>query len=153
MCIFSFAAFQAQERIVKVDSATGGRLVIEADKNIMNLIDDKTICREVIASSEPKPVSKPISPANLCQRQNTIQGYMIKIGEAKSEEEVNKMMNTLRSQFPDLRVEKNYLRPDWRLLAGDFMTKQSAQADFKRVKNTFPNAVLFNWRIYCNRAK
>jgi len=154
MSIFSFALFQAQERILKADSATGGRLVIDADRQIMTIIDDNEICKSVSAraAAAKSGASRP-SPANLCQKQNTIRGFMIKVGDAKTEQEINTMTDALRSQFPDLRIEKNYMRPDWRLLAGDFMTQQSAQADLKKVRKVFPTAVLVNWRIYCNRAK
>lgn len=154
MFTFSLALFQAQERILKADSATGGRLVIDATPQVMNLINDNDICKSVSAKAATKSdTSKPLSPTNLCQKQSQIRGFMIKVGDAKTEEEINTMTDALRSQFPDLRTEKNYLRPDWRLLAGDFMSQQSAQADLKKVRKSFPTAVLVNWRIYCNRAK
>ena len=158
---------QAQEVIVKVDSATGGRLVIDTEGDIIKMIDENGICKKISSSTgststnqpssggtKPKTNRPPASgPTSVCGKRNDIPGFMIKVGEAKSEQEMATLMSKFRAEFPELRVEKHYLRPDWRLLAGDYFKRESGQSDLKRIRKSFPTAVLINWRIYCNRAK
>ncbi|MDR1877357.1 MAG: hypothetical protein LBQ84_07005 [Flavobacteriaceae bacterium] len=142
--------------MVKVDSATGGKLIIEADDDIFKMIDDGEICKKLAsgtASSDKKPAAKPSTLKVVCGKRNDIPGFMIKVGEAKSEQDINAIMDKFRVEFPEFRVEKNYLHPDWRLLAGDYFKKESGQADLKKIRGSFPTATLINWRIYCNRAK
>ncbi|MCT6869465.1 SPOR domain-containing protein [Apibacter sp.] len=163
LLFFISFSFRAQQIISKVDSATGGKLIISADEEIIKMINQEEICKKFsdgtqdskssLTPNERKPVNKPLTPENNCGRRNDIPGFMIKVGEAKSEQEVNTMMSEFRRLFPELRVEKSYLRPDWRLLAGDYFIRESAKSDLKRIKKNFPNALLVNWRIYCNRAK
>jgi hypothetical protein len=158
------ASFKAQKVIVKLDSVTGGRLVIDTDEEIGKMIDENELCKKISATtsastssagtpSSGKSPTRPATPKNICGKRNDIPGFMIKVGEAKSEQEINTMMLKFRTEFPELRVEKSYLRPDWRLLAGDYFKRESGQADLRRVKKSFPTAMLINWRIYCNRAK
>ncbi|PQL94168.1 SPOR domain-containing protein [Apibacter adventoris] len=152
--------FMAQEVIIKVDSATGSRLIIKGEPLIIKMLNDKEICNKSTktsstSSSTPIVKTKPKnnSPKSVCGRRNDIPGFMIKVAEAKSEQDINSLLNNFRSEFPELRVEKHYLRPDWRLLAGDYFKKESAQIDLRRIRRNFPSAVVINWRIYCNRAK
>ncbi len=164
LCAFG----KSQEVSVKVDSATGGRLVIEADGDISKLIDENGLCKKIASSTssstgsgKPKTTTTPPKTTSTggapgkssCGKQNDIRGFMIKVGEGKSEAEVNTLITKFKTEFPELRVEKNYLRPDWRFLAGDYFSKESAQADLRRIRRSFPTASLIGWRIYCNRAK
>jgi hypothetical protein len=162
LLFFICITFNAQQIISKVDSATGGKLIINADEEILKMISEDELCKNFgdttidskpVPNNEKKPVNKPIAPENICGRRNDIPGFMIKVGEAKSEKEINTMISEFRKLFPELRVEKSYLRPDWRLLAGDYFKRESAKSDLKRLKKNFPSAILVNWRIYCNRAK
>ncbi len=162
LSLFFISAFvKSQEVSVKVDSATGGRLVINADGDIAKFIDEGGLCKKIAASSggsKTKPTTKPSSGTTggtkaVCGRQNDVRGFMIKVGETKSEADVNTMINKFKSDFPGLRVEKNYLRPDWRFLAGDYLSKESAQSDLRRIRASFPTASIIGWRVYCNRAK
>lgn len=183
LLLLSIHYYNGQEKIIKVDSATGGYLTIEANKDIIDLINEDQLCRKVPKSNIPAKVSTSRSdiseidnskvvntktsssntnsartvnkenPKNICGSRRDIPGYMIKVGEAKSEQDINSMISDFRSKFPYLRVEKTYLRPDWRLLAGDYFKKESAQADLKKIRQTYPSAMVINWRIYCNRAK
>ncbi|MDR2122088.1 MAG: hypothetical protein LBP34_03090 [Flavobacteriaceae bacterium] len=155
--LIACASFKAQKVIVKVDSATGGKLIIDAEEGIIKMIDEKELCKKIsvaaATSPENKPAAHPSAPKTVCGKRNDIPGFMIKVAETKSEQEINTMMTNFRTEFPELRVEKSYLRPDWRLLAGDYFKKESGQTDLKKVKKSFPTAMMINWRIYCNRAK
>ncbi|MGM5629260.1 hypothetical protein O2K51_00035 [Apibacter raozihei] len=160
----------AQETIIKIDSATGGRLSISGEQDILKMIDDGQICKNLASMAHSsdsdssnnsnagtgtgkKTPTRPTTPKSVCGKRNDIPGFMIKVGEAKTEQDFNDLMSKFRNEFPELRVEKSYLRPDWRLLAGDYFKKESGQADLKRIRKSFPTAMLINWRIYCNRAK
>ncbi|MCX8676664.1 SPOR domain-containing protein [Apibacter sp. B3706] len=162
LLFFICISFKAQQIITKVDSATGGKLIINADEEILKMVSEDELCKKFgdttreskpISSTDKKPVNRPVSPENICGRRNDIPGFMIKVGEAKTEKEINTLTTEFRKLFPELRVEKSYLRPDWRLLAGDYFKRESAKSDLKRIKRNFPSALLVNWRIYCNRAK
>lgn len=162
LLFFICMTFKAQQIITKVDSATGGQLIINADEEILKMVSEDELCknfRDITTDSKPIPynekktVSRPIAPENICGRRNDIPGFMIKVGEVKSEQEINTMISEFRKLFPELRVEKSFLRPDWRLLAGDYFKRESAKSDLKRLKKNYPSAILVNWRIYCNRAK
>lgn len=162
LLLITYSSFlKAQKVIIKVDSATGGKLIVKGEPSIIKMIDDKETCKKPVKNVSSTPATpnsaktKPKSnaPESICEKRNDIPGFMIKVGEAKSESDINAMLNTFRSDFPELRVEKHYLRPDWRLLAGDYFKRESGQIDLRRIKRSFPSAVLINWRIYCNRAK
>lgn len=155
---FTFQIGNAQEIKVETDSATGGRLIVDTNSDIAKLIQKENCSAKktnVPTPSKENSSSSPSSnsPEDLCTKYNSISGFMIYVGYSKSETEINSKLSEFRKEFPEMRTEIKYLRPDWRLYAGDFLTKKSGQADLKRVKKQYSTAVLVPWRIYCNRAK
>ena len=119
--------------VTKKDSINGNELTITMDKRI----DD------VIASME-----------NECKKNPRILGYKIQVGVVKSSEEANNLRTEFRQAFPAIKVEVDAsLRPNYKVLAGSYLSKESAAADLKKVKAKFKGAISTQYRVFCVEAK
>ena len=146
-----FAKVNAQI-VTKRDSINGNEFTITMDKRI----DD------VIASMENDCKKKSIrtndntSPkqAEICKKNPRILGYKIQVGVVKSSEEANNLRTEFRQAFPAIKVEVDAsLRPNYKVLAGSYLSKESAAADLKKVKAKFKGAISTQYRVFCVEAK
>ncbi len=81
-------------------------------------------------------------------------GYKIQITTVKSNEEANEVKSYFRKRFPNLKVETDAsLRPNYKILAGSYFTKQSASGDLSKIREYFKSAVAVQYRIFCSEAK
>lgn len=95
-----------------------------------------------------------MSTADICRRTPKLSGYRIQVAVTNSSAEANKIRMEVRQSFPDLRsIVDGSLRPNFKILAGSFFSKQSGQADLKRVKKSYGGAVLVQYSIFCVEAK
>ncbi len=164
-----FYTLDAQQ-IVKKDTLSGTELVMTMDSKVnaaLESIEDKCsrTTNTVISSdgdddsgsSRPTKIYVPnreLTNAEICRRNPRILGYKIQITTVKSNEEANEVKAYFRKRFPNLKVETDAsLRPNYKILAGSYFTKQSAASDLSRIREYFKSAIAVQYRIFCAEAK
>ncbi|GAA5098967.1 hypothetical protein GCM10023210_35720 [Chryseobacterium ginsengisoli] len=169
LSLLSFYGIDAQQ-VVKKDTLAGTELTITMDSKVntaLESIEDK--CSKVAVtttsrdddddytSSKPTKIyvpSRELTNAEICRKNPRILGYKIQITTVKSNDEANEVKSYFRKRFPNLKVETDAsLRPNYKILAGSYFTKQSAAADLSRVKEYFKSAIAVQYRIFCAEAK
>jgi GTP cyclohydrolase I len=55
-----------------------------------------------------------------------------------AERELSDKGNLIKEMFPDIAVYKGYTAPNWKLLVGDFMTKEEANVFRQQIKKSIP---------------
>ncbi len=169
LLLSSFYRIDAQQ-VVKKDTLAGTELTMTMDSRInaaLESIEDKcskssasVISRDSdddYASSKPTKLYVPnreLTNAEICRKNPRILGYKIQITIVKSNEEANEVKAYFRKRFPNLKVETDAsLRPNYKILAGSYFTKQSAASDLSRIREYFKSAVAVQYRIFCAEAK
>lgn len=166
MSIFGFYTFDAQQ-VVKRDTLSGTELVMSMDSRVsdaMSGLEEK--CARVAVNNPSSDYEAPARPAKIfvpsreltnaevCRKNPRILGFKIQITTVKSNEEANEVKTYFRKRFPNLKVETDAsLRPNYKILAGSYFTKQSAAADLSRVREYFKSAIAVQYRIFCAEAK
>lgn len=169
LSLFGFYIVEAQQ-VVKRDTLGGTELVVTMDSKVnaaLESIEDK--CGKVTGVTTPKDIdddngySKPtrilvpsreLTNSEICRKNPRILGYKIQITTVKSNEEANEVKAYFRKRFPNLKVETDAsLRPNYKILAGSYFTKQSAASDLSKVKEYFKSALAVQYRIFCAEAK
>lgn len=175
LSLFGFYSIEAQQ-VVKKDTLSGTELVITMDSKInaaLEGVEDK--CSKVVTNNSTKDYSntdsgissgistKPpkiyvpnreLTNAEICRKNPRILGYKIQITTVKSNEEANEVKSYFRKRFPNLKVETDAsLRPNYKILAGSYFTKQSAAGDLSKIREYFKSAVAVQYRIFCSEAK
>lgn len=98
--------------------------------------------------------NKPLTTAEICKQNPRILGYKIQVAVVKSKEEADKIRMDFRSKFPNIKVEVDAsLRPNYKILAGSYFTKESAAPELKKVKASFGSATSVQYRVFCVEAK
>lgn len=81
-------------------------------------------------------------------------GYKIQVVVVKSNEEASKISVEFRNNFRNLKVEKDAsLRPNYKILAGSYFSKQSAADDLRNIKRVYPSAMVIPYAVFCVEAK
>jgi len=176
MMLFCFQNIYAQKIISKKDSVGGNVYTTQMDSRIDELltrseescnrpggpkiVNNTTGGGSVI--SEDRPVistprvinTKSLSTADICRNRPKLSGYKIQIAVTNNSNDANKIRYEVRQSFPDLRTElDSSLRPNYKILAGSFFSKQSGSEDLRRVKRVYSGAILIPYRIFCVEAK
>lgn len=153
------------QQVVKNDTISGTPLSISMDKKVNDLlvnIEDK--CATTNLGYEENPTKrttpkisvpeKELSRAEICRRNPRIMGYKIQLSVVKSNEEAREVGMFFRRRFPNMKVEIDAsLRPNYKVLAGSYLTKQSAAADLSKIKQYFNSAIAVQYRVFCVEAK
>ena len=176
--IFAFLPFiifngiEAQQ-VVKIDTLSGTPLTMTMDKNIdalLTTIEDKCSTKFVNNGStnwrndneDPSKNTTPkisvpereLTQAEICRRNPRIMGYKIQLAVVKSNEEAREVGIYFRRRFPNMKVEIDAsLRPNYKVMAGSYLSKQSANSEYNSVKKTFKDARLIPYRVFCVEAK
>ena len=165
--LFFFAAntFDAQV-VVKNDTISGTPLSISMDKKVDDLlgnVEDKCLTAKTSQNeaSTPRPSTpkisvpeKELSKAEICRRNPRIMGYKIQLAVVKSNEEAREVGMFFRRRFPNMKVEIDAsLRPNYKVMAGSYLTKQSAAADLAKIRAHFNSAIAIQYRVFCVEAK
>ena len=159
---FSFSISKAQI-ITKKDTLNGTELCISANANITRLMKQMgENCKETttkIIKTEEAPThteekiiipKRKNSTAEICRQNPRIMGYKILVATAKSNDEANKIKVDFRQNFPNLKVEVDAsLRPNYKILAGSYFTKESARSDLRKIKTLFKTATSVQYSIFC----
>ena len=155
------------QQIVKKDTISGTELTMTLDSRVndaMKVLEAKCTKVAVVntrdeeeAPARPAKIYVPnreLTNAEVCRKNPRILGFKIQITTVKSNEEANEVKAYFRKRFPNLKVETDAtLRPNYRILAGSYFTKQSASGDLSRVKEYFKSAMPVQYRIFCEEAK
>lgn len=166
LSFFGFYTFDAQQ-VVKRDTLSGTELVMTMDSRVSDAIGSlEEKCTRVVVTNSAIDYEAPVKPtkifvpsreltnAEVCRKNPRILGFKIQITTVKSNEEANEVKTYFRKRFPNLKVETDAsLRPNYKILAGSYFTKQSAAADLSRVREYFKSAVAVQYRIFCAEAK
>lgn len=163
-----FSYFEAQQ-VTKSDTISGNVVTMSMDKNISDLLasnEDK--CARTIANTDrsnsnnnnsytaPRVVvpERAMSNAEVCRNNPRLMGFKIQIAVVKSNNEAKEVGLYFRRRFPNMKVEIDAsLRPNYKVLAGSYFTKQSANSDYNSVRGVFKDARLVSYRIFCVEAK
>lgn len=181
LALFLSYNIEAQE-VVKKDTIGGTPLSITMDKNVQEVIekmeencsmannrksernynntnDDYNYRTSNSVATTPKTVVKVVpnralTNAEICRQNPRILGYKIQLTVVKSNEEANEVKAYFRRRFPNLKVETDAsLRPNYKILAGSYFTKQSAAGDLAKIRQFFKSATPVQYRIFCVEAK
>ena len=85
-----------------------------------------------------------LSPGASFQEGNTIKtnGFRIQVFTSNDSKtatnEVNNKGNLIRSVFPEIAVYKAYTAPNWKLIAGDFLTREEAEVFRQKMLKEIP---------------
>lgn len=168
--LFAFIGFYTldAQQIVKRDTLSGTELVITMDSKVNEAIASienrcaKTASK-ISSGSYDNEYSKPskiyvpnreLTNAEICRKNPRILGFKIQITTVKSNNEANEVKTYFRKRFPNLKVETDAsLRPNYKILAGSYFSKQSAAADLARIKEYFKSAIPIQYRVFCAEAK
>lgn len=73
----------------------------------------------------------------------TVEGYKILVfagnNQNKSKTEAQTKLKQVREAFPGQEVTITYQAPFWRVMAGNFLTKQEAEESLKEMRKKFPS--------------
>ncbi len=166
LSFFGFYAVDAQQ-VVKRDTLSGTELVMTMDSRVsdaMTGLEEKcsrvAVHTSVVNNDLPPRSTKIYVPnreltnAEVCRKNPRILGYKIQITTVKSNDEANEIKSYFRKRFPNLKVETDAsLRPNYKILAGSYFTKQSAASDLSKVREYFKSAFAVQYRIFCAEAK
>lgn len=164
--LFSISTTSNAQTITDTQTINDTELSITMDKRISSIIENieencknKNISRATsgIISNKNNAVSsgeRKLTNAEICKQNPRILGYKIQIAVVKSKEEADKIRTDFRTKFPNIKVEIDAsLRPNYKILAGSYFTKDSAKPDLKKIKSTFGSAISIQYRVFCAEAK
>lgn len=163
---FGFYFVDAQE-VVKKDTINGTELSITMDNKIEGVLKDmeEKCSRDVnntkssndipkITTPKTNVVTPPKTTADICREHPKVSGFRIQVGVVKTSEDANQLKMDFRKRFPYLKaITDASLRPNYKILAGSYFSKQSANSDFQRVKQVFKDARVVEYYVFCVEAK
>lgn len=168
LSLMGFYTIDAQQ-VVKKDTLSGTELTITMDSRVndaLAAIEDrcaKTAGTKVSSGIDDDAPAKPakifvpsreLTNAEICRKNPRILGFKIQITTVKSNEEANEIKAYFRKRFPNLKVETDAsLRPNYKILAGSYFSKQSAAGDLAKIKEYFKSATPIQYRVFCAEAK
>lgn len=174
LAIFSFCFMSGQQLVTTEETYNGTPLTITMDSRTAAALhtmenncnrtsgvgknNDKTTAfsstdSDNVRNTRTVPTRK-LTTAEICSRNPKISGYKIQIAVVKSNEEANAIKTNFRRMFPRLKVETDAsLRPNYKILAGSYFSRESASGDLKQIKSTFKEAVAVQRTIYCVEGK
>lgn len=160
----------AQQQVIKIDTISGTELTFAMDSRVEDALTDledscerTTVSRSTRnnassgSSTAPKRVlvaNRELTTAEICRRNPRISGIKIQLAVVKSNAEANEVKAFFRRRFPQLKVETDAsLRPNYKVLAGSYFTKQSAASDLAKIRQHFKSAIPVQYRVFCVEAK
>ena len=161
--VYIFIIFTYQlnaQQVVKKDTLSGTEFTIAMDQRINDAIEKlENNCSKstnVSIKETPKVIvaNRELTNAEICAKNPKIMGFKIQVVIVKSNEEARKTATEFRSSFRNLKVETDAsLRPNYKILAGSYFTKQSAAEDLRNIKKSYPSAIIIPYAIFCVEAK
>lgn len=172
LSLLSSNIFEAQQ-VVKKDTIDGTPLSMLMDEKVSTLLSDiEDKCATKLGSSSgnfgneyndnsPKTTTprisvpeKELTNAEICRKNPRIMGFKIQLAVVKSNEEAREVGMFFRRRFPNMKVEIDAsLRPNYKVMAGSYFSRQSAASDLSRIKQHFKGAIAIQYRVFCVEAK
>ncbi|MDL1913808.1 MAG: SPOR domain-containing protein [Bergeyella sp.] len=154
--------FLAQQ-ILKKDSIGGTAYSLSMEKEISDLMKSMEGKCPGILETDPTKGNRPtntlgsdksLTNAEICRKNPRILGFKILLTTVKSNQEANQVKANFRRIFPLIKANTDAsLRPNYKVLAGSYFSKNSAAQDLKEVKRYFGGATLVRYNIFCDEAK
>lgn len=150
--------------VTKKDTINGNGVTITMDNRIDALLTkqegdcnrNNTSNTGKDRNTTPKIVvpSRELTNNEICKQNPKIRGYKIQVAVVKNNEDARKIGADFRKNFPNLKVEIDAsLRPNYKILAGSFFSRQSAADDLRRIKQVYKSAIAVEYRVFCVEAK
>ncbi len=114
-----------------VNLAQNGKVIIEADERINNLLDKQT---------------------KLNKSKDGVSGYRIQLKNTSSQKDANALRARFNSAFPNLKSYLNYDAPYYKIRVGDYLTKMESQKDLNEIRKAYSGAYLVPCHIQVNEA-
>lgn len=181
LCCASAVAISVsgQQQVTRIDTISGTEMQMTMDSRIKNALDamEDNCERSTYAkvgsggskttrpstgtgttpASGPKRVlvaNRELTDAEICRQNPRILGIKILLTVVKSNDEANEVKAYFRRRFPYIKVETDAsLRPNYKILAGSYRSKQSAASDLAKIRQYFKSAVPVQYRVFCVEAK
>lgn len=157
--VFSFYQIDAQY-IVKKDTLSGTELSFSLDERVNDALEkvEGNCNRNTDAPVKAPPkilvANRELTNAEICRKNPKIMGYKIQVVVVKSNEEATRISTEFRNNFRNLKVEKDAsLRPNYKILAGSYFSKQSAGDDLRNIKRIYPTAIVIPYAVFCVEAR
>ncbi|GGG43731.1 SPOR domain-containing protein [Epilithonimonas arachidiradicis] len=157
--LFCFYQIDAQY-VVKKDTLSGTELSFSFDERVNSALEKiEGNCNRITDAPAKTPTkilvpSRELTTAEICRKNPKIMGYKIQVVTVKSNEEARKIATEFRSNFRNLKVETDAsLRPNYKILAGSYFSRQSAAEDLRNVKKVYPTALVVSYAVFCVDAK
>ncbi len=157
--LFCFYKIDAQY-VVKKDTLSGTELSISMDDRINSALEKiEGNCNRISDAPVKTPQkilvpSRELTNAEVCRKNPKIMGFKIQVITVKSNEDARKIATEFRNNFRSLKVETDAsLRPNYKILAGSYFSKQSAADDLRNVKRVYPSAMVVPYAVFCVEAK
>lgn len=168
--VFLSALYRVEaQQVVKKDTINGTELSVTMDAKVNGIINDmEKNCLKTTENPEnsnygtssksttPKipTVNRPLSNAEICRQNPKILGYKIQLNVVKSNDEANQVKAFFRNRFPTIKAMTDAsLRPNYKVLAGSYLSKESAAADLKKIRQYFKSAIAIQYSVFCVEAK
>jgi len=123
--------------------------VIQAQVKQVTIIDElETSARgegtvKIICDSKITALIGTLSPEISVDGKNYIKtnGFRVQVlmsNDPKMVNEINNKGSLIKGTFPEIAVYTGYTAPNWKLLAGDFMTKEEADVFCQKLQKAIP---------------
>lgn len=139
--IFCFSYTANAQSVTKIDTLNGTELSISMDNRInadLESLEERCARTEdktsLSTTTKKKYTSnRELTTEEVCRKNPRILGFKIQVGVAKNNAEANQLKADFRSKFPHLKTQTDAsLRPNYRVLAGSYFTKESASSDLRK---------------------
>lgn len=157
----------------KTDTLSGTVITISSSKSISDLMEklenncnkntsnnrwdnpqEKSSFSSNISEERVSVPNKKLTTAEICRKNPRIMGYKIQLAVVKSNNEANEVKAYFRRRFPSIKVETDAsLRPNYKILAGSYFSKESASGDLKKIRQYFNSANTVQYYIFCEEGK
>ena|SRR6218665_1203790 len=157
--LFCFYQIDAQY-VVKKDTLSGTELSFSLDERVNDALEkiedkcDRNAGAPVKVPSKVLVANRELTNAEICRKNPKIMGFKIQVVIVKSNEEARKIATEFRNDFRSLKVETDAsLRPNYKILAGSYFSKQSAAEDLRNISKAYPSARIIPYAVFCVEAK
>lgn len=121
----------------------GQNRIITSNFGNLNIQWDESIQKMVQSENCPADPPEEIKP-EYCR------GNRIQLFYSKDRKEAEEMMKSAKSYFPELIVNLDYVSPDYKVKAGYFSSRESAQESLKKAKFRFSSSLIVDETFRCS---
>lgn len=169
LAVVALTAFNTgnAQQVIKKDTLQGTVLTMAMDSKVDDLLSNmEDNCSRTVTKRSNTEVDKPATTgkvlvanraktnAEVCRQNPRLLGYKIQVAVVKSNDEANDIRGKVRRLFPSLKVQLDAsLRPNYKVLAGSYFSKESAKSDLAQVRKEFSGATAVQYQVFCVEAK